>query len=156
MSQRSYPSEFAILRQQAGLSVSEAALNTGYAERTVYRWESGEAQPRRAVLDLLRVAKRSTDLLPESSTFRFIDLFAGIGGLRRGFEKIGGECVFTSEWDKYAQKTYRAVSDRLKALMNDPEFDIAGKQRVGANDDIDVARIEPGFHRINFLAAHEP
>jgi DNA (cytosine-5)-methyltransferase 1 len=43
-----------------------------------------------------------------SSLFRFIDLFAGIGGLRRGFEAAGGECVFTSEWDKYAQQTYRA------------------------------------------------
>lgn len=40
--------------------------------------------------------------------FRFIDLFAGIGGLRRPFEEIGGRCVFTSEWDKYAQQTYRA------------------------------------------------
>lgn len=41
-------------------------------------------------------------------TFRFIDLFAGIGGLRLAFEAIGGRCVFTSEWDLYAQKTYRA------------------------------------------------
>lgn len=40
--------------------------------------------------------------------FRFIDLFAGIGGLRRPFDEIGGRCVFTSEWDKYAQQTYRA------------------------------------------------
>lgn len=40
--------------------------------------------------------------------FRFVDLFAGIGGLRRGFEAIGGRCVFTSEWNKYAQKTYAA------------------------------------------------
>jgi DNA (cytosine-5)-methyltransferase 1 len=40
--------------------------------------------------------------------FTFIDLFAGIGGIRRGFDGIGGKCVFTSEWDKYAQKTYMA------------------------------------------------
>ncbi len=38
----------------------------------------------------------------------FIDLFAGIGGMRLGFEEIGAECVFTSEWDEYSQKTYRA------------------------------------------------
>ncbi len=38
--------------------------------------------------------------------FTFVDLFAGIGGLRKGFESIGGRCVFTSEWDKYSQKTY--------------------------------------------------
>lgn len=37
---------------------------------------------------------------------RFIDLFAGIGGFRIAFEKQGGKCVFTSEWDKHSQKTY--------------------------------------------------
>jgi DNA (cytosine-5)-methyltransferase 1 len=42
------------------------------------------------------------------AAFSFIDLFAGIGGIRRGFESAGGECVFTSEWDKYAQQTYVA------------------------------------------------
>jgi DNA (cytosine-5)-methyltransferase 1 len=40
--------------------------------------------------------------------FTFIDLFAGIGGIRMGFESVGGECVFTSEWDGPAQKTYQA------------------------------------------------
>jgi DNA (cytosine-5)-methyltransferase 1 len=40
--------------------------------------------------------------------FRFIDLFGGIGGLRQGFDAIGGKCVFTSEWDGFAQKTYQA------------------------------------------------
>ena len=38
--------------------------------------------------------------------FRFVDLFAGIGGIRLGFESTGGTCVFTSEWDKYAKVTY--------------------------------------------------
>lgn len=40
--------------------------------------------------------------------FRFIDLFAGIGGIRSGFEGIGGQCVFTSEWNKNAVRTYKA------------------------------------------------
>ena len=40
--------------------------------------------------------------------FRFIDLFAGIGGIRQAFEPLGGQCVFTSEWDAYAQQTYKA------------------------------------------------
>lgn len=40
--------------------------------------------------------------------FTFIDLFAGIGGIRIPFDEIGGTCVFTSEWDKFAQKTYHA------------------------------------------------
>lgn len=38
--------------------------------------------------------------------FTFIDLFAGIGGMRLAFEKQGGQCVFSCEWDKYCQKTY--------------------------------------------------
>lgn len=42
----------------------------------------------------------------KNAKFTFIDLFAGIGGIRTGFEDIGGECVFTSEWDRPAQKTY--------------------------------------------------
>src|SRR5262249_55445492 len=38
--------------------------------------------------------------------YRFIDLFAGIGGMRLAFEGAGARCVFTSEWDEYAQRTY--------------------------------------------------
>jgi DNA (cytosine-5)-methyltransferase 1 len=38
--------------------------------------------------------------------FKFIDLFAGIGGIRLAYQRQGGICVFTSEWDKYAKKTY--------------------------------------------------
>ncbi|MEO7617489.1 MAG: DNA cytosine methyltransferase, partial [Candidatus Saccharibacteria bacterium] len=41
-------------------------------------------------------------------SFTFIDLFAGIGGIRIPFDEIGGKCVFTSEWDKFAQITYEA------------------------------------------------
>jgi DNA (cytosine-5)-methyltransferase 1 len=44
---------------------------------------------------------------PENYSFKFIDLFAGIGGFRMAMQNLGGKCVFTSEWDKEAQKTYR-------------------------------------------------
>ena len=44
----------------------------------------------------------------ESYPFTFIDLFAGIGGFRLGLERNGGDCVYSCEWDKYAQKTYQA------------------------------------------------
>ena len=48
------------------------------------------------------------DELTSKGAFRFIDLFAGIGGLRIGFDEIGGQCLFTSEWDTHAQQTYSA------------------------------------------------
>ena len=62
----------------------------------------------------------------EPSRFSFVDIFAGIGGMRLGFEAVGGECVFTCEWDKFSQQTYRA---------NFGEEDIAGDIReVSASD----------------------
>ena len=57
------------------------------------------------------------NLLPRPSAahpnyaFRFVDLFAGIGGIRHGFEVIGGPCVFTSEWNKHVVRTYKANWD---------------------------------------------
>jgi len=45
---------------------------------------------------------------PKEQKFKFIDLFAGIGGFRMALQNIGGKCVFTSEWDKYSKKTYQA------------------------------------------------
>ncbi len=99
--------EFSRLRQLAGLSIQDVADHTGYALRTVYRWERGTgAAPRRAVIECLQ---RAVQHAPATGgAFTFIDLFAGIGGLRRGFEPIGGRCIFTSEWDRHSQETYRA------------------------------------------------
>ncbi|WP_337968210.1 DNA (cytosine-5-)-methyltransferase [uncultured Flavobacterium sp.] len=45
---------------------------------------------------------------PENYSFKFIDLFAGIGGFRMALQNSGGKCIFTSEWDKFSQITYRA------------------------------------------------
>src|SRR4051812_18128338 len=56
------------------------------------------------------------------SEFTFIDLFAGIGGLRVGFQRAGGKCVFTSEWNTYSQKTYE------KWFGEKPEGDITEKK----------------------------
>ena len=47
-------------------------------------------------------------LAPENPKFKFIDLFAGIGGFRLAFQNLSGKCVFTSEWDKYSKQTYKA------------------------------------------------
>lgn len=99
-------SEFAALREQAGLSVSDAAARLGYTERQIYRLDKGTSKPRKAVVDILRALKPASGT--SESAFTFIDLFAGIGGLRKGFEPLGGKCVFTSEWNTYSQKTYKA------------------------------------------------
>lgn len=45
---------------------------------------------------------------PENPKFKFIDLFAGIGGFRLAMQNLGGKCVYTSEWDEQAKKTYEA------------------------------------------------
>ncbi|KUP91818.1 DNA (cytosine-5-)-methyltransferase [Tritonibacter horizontis] len=100
--------EFELLLQKAGLSVSEAAKLLGYSEGHVYRWKRGDEPAREAALKTLRMtvdAKRPSEGAP---AFSFIDLFAGIGGLRKAMESIGGRCVFTSEWDRFAQQTYDA------------------------------------------------
>lgn len=46
--------------------------------------------------------------MPAQPSFRFVDVFAGIGGMRQGFESIGGNCVYSVEWDRYARETYEA------------------------------------------------
>lgn len=78
-------------------------------ERTLRRWENGESSPSNLELEhILQFAS----VVPfknrkRKQEFKFIDLFAGIGGIRIPFQELGGKCVFTSEWDKFAQKTYR-------------------------------------------------
>ena len=86
----------------------EIAEYVGKDIKTVRRWEKGET-PCPAMLE---PALRNLLQSPASTTgkpgarFRVIDLFAGIGGIRMGFEAHGGECVFTSEWNDFSKKTY--------------------------------------------------
>lgn len=58
-----------------------------------------------AIMGLLNKQNNPTQT---KSLFTFIDLFAGIGGMRLAFEEAGGHCVYSNEWDKYCQKTYFA------------------------------------------------
>jgi len=113
--------EFSMLRARAGISIDDFADLSGFSRRTVYRWESGKSAPRLAAVRLLKSMARKGRDVPanESGSFRFIDLFAGIGGLRRGFEDLGGRCVFTSEWDKYSQQTYLANFDCEHDVVGD-------------------------------------
>lgn len=102
-------SDFSRLRERAGISVEALVPIVGYSLATLYRWERGEAPPRQAALAVLEeLAKGNGAAQVVTPAFRFIDLFAGIGGIRRGFEPHGGKCVFTSEWDRWAKLTYSA------------------------------------------------
>ncbi len=98
--------EFNRLCDRAGLTAVEAASLLSVSDRTVARYVAGTGQPSPLAMRVLREAGRKRPETSELSSFRFIDLFAGIGGLRIGFQGIGGHCVFTSEWDANAQKTY--------------------------------------------------
>lgn len=102
-------SDLRTIRERLGLSQTEVADLCGYSLKTISRWESGHGKPRRAALEALQnlEAQRAGRTLQMPGRFTFIDLFAGIGGMRLGFEAAGGRCVFTSEWDKFAQLTYR-------------------------------------------------
>ncbi|WP_442772198.1 DNA (cytosine-5-)-methyltransferase [Paenirhodobacter enshiensis] len=101
--------DFSTLLAQAGYSVPEAARALGYSEGHIYRWKRGEEIPREGVIRLLNMEiERKRSAADAGKSFTFIDLFAGIGGLRRAMESAGGRCIFTSEWNKYAQQTYMA------------------------------------------------
>lgn len=97
------------------------------------QWEKGEARPTDSQLESILNFASTTPLTRcnDIPLFTFIDLFAGIGGIRLPFQELGGKCVFTSEWDKFAQKTYRInygeipAGDISKIDINAiPAFDI--------------------------------
>jgi DNA (cytosine-5)-methyltransferase 1 len=101
-------------REKMGLSLIDFAILLDMqenGERTVRGWESGEHVPTKAKFSKI---EQLTENAPfkhndgDAEDFTFIDLFAGIGGIRYPFQKLGGKCVFSSEWDKFAQKTYAA------------------------------------------------
>ncbi len=87
---------------------AEVAKHLQVDIRTVRRWELRQSRPPSYVVAALQQLLPLQFPLPEEGDFDFIDLFAGIGGMRIAYEGIGGRCVFTSEWDSYAQKTYSA------------------------------------------------
>jgi DNA (cytosine-5)-methyltransferase 1 len=105
-----YDDPAAVLREARRQHTQKALASfLDLTPRTIARWEHGHTPIPPLVVPALReIMRRPAPVLRDSAQFTFIDLFAGIGGIRLAFEQIGGSCVFTSEWDPYSQRTYRA------------------------------------------------
>lgn len=100
-----------LLRQARDVHTQRELANLlQVSEKTVARWEHGATTcPAYAAPALAQIiAGYAIYPVEPRPGFRFIDLFAGIGGIRLGFEQAGGRCVFTSEWNEPARKTYQA------------------------------------------------
>lgn len=93
-----------------GFTQKQIAEHVGMDPKTVRRWEKGETRcPTMLEASLRNMLLQGAPLGGDPETqdgFSFIDLFAGIGGIRMGFESHGGHCVFTSEWNDFSKKTY--------------------------------------------------
>ena len=100
-------------------SQKDLAPRLGVTSKTVARWERMETECPPFIMPALREILQEGQKPAGPSSFSFIDLFAGIGGIRRGFEQAGGRCVFTSEWNDWAQKTYRANFPDEHELVGD-------------------------------------
>ena len=99
----------------------EVATRLGTSTRTIERWAradvSAPSHLSPALDQLFGPPAHTRSTSTDSPTF--IDLFAGIGGIRLGLESAGAECVFTSEWDKYAVRTYTANHAPTHAVAGD-------------------------------------
>lgn len=108
-----------LMQAKAKWSQKHLADLLGVDPQTVSRWATGKVPPppmlglalKGLMIDLQDHVKQTpqvSELMNNSGAFTFIDLFAGIGGIRLGFQRQGGKCVFTSEWNTWSQKTYMA------------------------------------------------
>lgn len=102
-----------LLTEVASIYPQQTIADTiNHPREVINRWL--KERSRQACIEWLTYNERVNlqNMLPQplidQHDFTFIDLFAGIGGLRKGFESANGKCVFTSEYDKYAVKTYKA------------------------------------------------
>lgn len=125
-----------------------------WSRETLNRWINGKCNPKQLTSAEETLLRKMLPAPPEhhpNYTFRFIDLFAGIGGIRKGFENIGGQCVFTSEWNKEAVRTYKAnwFNDELNHKFN---LDI---REVTLSDRDDVSEVEAYNHIDKNIPDHD-
>jgi DNA (cytosine-5)-methyltransferase 1 len=109
-----------------GRTQVEVARMLGVNPKTVGRWSRGDSAFPAYLGDALQ---HHVTVPGDSGNFTFIDLFAGIGGTRLGFEAAGGRCVFTAEWNKFARQTY------VENFGVDSTHEIAGDVSAIASED---------------------
>lgn len=110
-----------------------------WCRESINRWLKGKANRSLNVpeFDNLKKLLPVEKVTPETADFRFIDLFAGIGGIRKGFEEQNGLCVFTSEWNKYAVRTYKAnyACNEQYHSFNEDIRDVTLSHKVDISED---------------------
>ncbi|OUS07838.1 DNA (cytosine-5-)-methyltransferase [Rhodobacterales bacterium 52_120_T64] len=162
-------------REALGLNQREFAEFLGMGpsgERTISGWERGEHRPSSSKAELIQSLDVNIPFRDNrrNQTFRFIDLFAGIGGIRLPFQETGGKCVFTSEWDKFSKKTYASNFGELPdgdittiPASDIPEHDVllAGFpcqafSQAGLKQGFNDTRGTMFFEIQRILAAHRP
>lgn len=82
--------------------------DTVYEALADYTGEAGQTVQDCVSSAIMQFLNRQKQAIPEKADFTFIDLFAGIGGMRLAYESAGGHCVYSNEWEKYCQQTYFA------------------------------------------------
>ena len=102
-----------------------------FDELTTYADESGQSVQNCVSGVLIKMLNQQKPRKKVEASFTFIDLFAGIGGMRIAFDQAGGQCVYSSEWNKYSQQTY------LANFGEQPEGDIT-KVDAGSIPDHDI------------------
>ena len=112
---------------------------------TINRWLKGKSQPKLSHVEF----EHLKSLLPSAPVsdkheFTFIDLFAGIGGIRKGYEAAGGKCLFTSEWNKYAVRTYKAnhYCDPADHIFNEDIRDITLSDKINITEEMAYRNID--------------
>lgn len=97
-----------LLKARERMTQKQLAQRLKVSQKTVGRWERQEVDCHPLLGDSLRRVLDDVPVTenPSDESFSFTDLFAGIGGIRLGFQNAGGRCVFTSEWNEWSKKTY--------------------------------------------------
>lgn len=131
-----------------------------WCRETLNRWLKGKATPKLTHSEYLTLKELipTPKVTEENCEFRFIDLFAGIGGIRKGFEDAGGLCVLTSEWNKYAVKTYKANhgSDESIHKFNEDIRQITLSEDESISDEEAYKNIEREIPEYDVLLAGFP